>query len=54
MTFGDEEKDDMTFDAELRALIEKAREDGVAQKDLERVVAAFCRRHGREIKENLS
>jgi hypothetical protein len=48
MMFGDEDKDDAAFNAELTALIERARKNGVLDEHLMQVVAAFCRRHGRE------
>jgi hypothetical protein len=50
MTFDDDEqKDDATFEAELAALIDKARDGFMPQSFLEQVVAAFYRRHGRAI-----
>ena len=49
MMFGDEEKDDAAFDAELAALIEHAQSNGVPPMYLGKVVAAFYRRHGRVV-----
>lgn len=49
MTFGEEEKDDATFNQDLTALLDKAREDGIPYVYLLSVVAAFYRRHGREV-----
>jgi hypothetical protein len=49
MMFGDEEKDDAAFDADLAALIEHAQDNGVPFVTLMKVVAAFYRRHGRDV-----
>lgn len=54
MTFGEEEKADEVFDAELEALIDQAHNNGVPVSYLGEIVAKFYRRHGRAIPSSLA